>query len=217
MTNQPVDVDPGATQPAGRRRPRGSYSKGRAKRAEILHEAVRVFAESGYRGGSLKEIADRVGLSQAGLLHHFASKEHLLAEVIAVRDAEDAARLFPADQPVTGHAALERLAEQVRHNTSVPGLVQLYTTLAGEAVAEGHPAREPFTERYRALRAMLRDAVSEAQSTGDIPAEIDADAAATALIALMDGLQIQWLLDPDAVDMPAVFELFLSSLRLLAR
>ena len=47
-------------------KPRGSYSKGRAKRAEILSEAVRVFAESGYRGGSLKEIADRVGLSQAG-------------------------------------------------------------------------------------------------------------------------------------------------------
>ena len=71
------------------------------KRAEILAEAVRVFAESGYRGGSLKEIADRVGLSQAGLLHHFSSKEELLAEVIAARDA----RTARSSSPATEHSA----------------------------------------------------------------------------------------------------------------
>ncbi|MFB9319995.1 TetR/AcrR family transcriptional regulator [Cryptosporangium minutisporangium] len=212
--NQPVDVDPGApppgeAEPAGRRRPRGSYSKGRAKRAEILREAVRVFAESGYRGGSLKEIADRVGLSQAGLLHHFASKEHLLAEVIAARDAEDMARMHVQDERV----ALHRITEQVRYNTTVPGLVQLYTTLAGEAVAEGHPAHEHFAERYRSLRGLLRRAVAEAQQAGEVPGDLDPDATATTLVALMDGLQIQWLLEPDAVDMPAVFETFLALLR----
>ncbi|GAA0224449.1 TetR/AcrR family transcriptional regulator [Cryptosporangium japonicum] len=196
------------------RRPRGSYSKGRAKRAEILSEAVRVFADSGYRGGSLKEIADRVGLSQAGLLHHFTSKEQLLAEVLAERDAEDGARMFPADETLTGRQALDRMAGQVRHNTTVPGLVRLYATLSGEAVAEGHPAREPFVERYRELRALMARAVREAQDAGELPSDRDPVMLATALIAVMDGLQTQWLLEPDAVDMPAVFDTLLAALGL---
>ncbi|MFG1927123.1 TetR/AcrR family transcriptional regulator [Cryptosporangium sp. NPDC048952] len=203
-----------APEATARRRPRGSYSKGRAKRAEILSEAVRVFAESGYRGGSLKEIAERVGLSQAGLLHHFTSKEQLLAEVLAERDAEDGARMFPPGAPRTGSDALLRMAGQVRHNTTVPGLVQLYATLSGEAVAEGHPAREPFVERYRELRSLMATAVAEAQASGEVPADRDPVMIATALIAVMDGLQIQWLLEPDAIDMPAVFDTLLATLGL---
>ncbi|TQS46226.1 TetR/AcrR family transcriptional regulator [Cryptosporangium phraense] len=170
-----------------------------------------VFAESGYRGGSLKEIADRVGLSQAGLLHHFSSKEHLLAEVIALRDASDQARRFAESTP-SGRDALAGLAEQVRHNTTVPGLVQLYVTLSGEAVAEGHPAHTSFVERYRALRRYLGVAVAEGQRAGDVDPALDPAVIATALIALMDGLQIQWLLDPAAVDMPTVVESYLKSL-----
>ncbi|MFI5956211.1 TetR family transcriptional regulator [Cryptosporangium sp. NPDC051539] len=191
---------------------RGSYTKGRARRAEILHEAMAVFAESGYRGGSLKEIADRVGLSQAGLLHHFSSKEQLLAEVIALRDAEDQTRRYRSETP-SGWEALLGTADQVRHNTTVPGLVQLYATLSGEAVADGHPAHESFVDRYRTLRRYLGAAIADAQRAGDVGPGLDPETTATALIALMDGLQIQWLLDPGAVDMPGTFTAVLDLLR----
>ncbi|MDR7279191.1 TetR family transcriptional regulator [Catenuloplanes atrovinosus] len=191
------------------RRVRGSYTKGRAKRAEILRHAVVVFAESGYRGGSLKEIADGVGLTQAGLLHHFSSKEQLLAEVLDQRDDADQRRL----DGERGWAFLEAVTELVRHNATVPGLVQLYATLSGEAVAEEHPAHGFFVGRYRRIRELMADALREAKADGRLAADVDVDATAVSLVALMDGLQIQWLLDRDTVDMPAVLEAFLARLR----
>ncbi|GAB7040270.1 MULTISPECIES: TetR/AcrR family transcriptional regulator [Catenuloplanes] len=191
------------------RRARGSYTKGRAKRAEILRHAVLVFAESGYRGGSLKEIADGVGLTQAGLLHHFSSKEQLLAEVLDERDGADLSRL----DGERGWAFIQAVADLVRHNATVPGLVQLYATLSGEAVAEDHPAHAFFTDRYRRIRGLLAEALHAAKADGDVTADLDVDATTVSMIALMDGLQIQWLLDRDTVDMPAVLEAFLARLR----
>lgn len=191
------------------RRVRGSYTKGRAKRAEILRRAVVVFAESGYRGGSLKEIANGVGLTQAGLLHHFRSKEQLLAAVLDARDTEDLERL--GDQ--RGWAFLRAVTELIRHNATAPGLVQLYATLSGEAVAEDHPAHGFFADRYRRIRGLTADALTAAQADGHIAADVDVQTAAVSMIALMDGLQIQWLLDRDTIDMPGALEDYLGRLR----
>ncbi len=55
------------------RKPRGQYGKTAARRQEIVDAAVEVFGTMGYNKGSLREVADRVGMSQAGLLHHFPS------------------------------------------------------------------------------------------------------------------------------------------------
>src|SRR6187402_3711968 len=68
---------------------RGSYAKGVAKREEILERALEVIAREGYRGASVKELADAVGLSQAGLLHYFDSKEELFTEILRKRDEVD--------------------------------------------------------------------------------------------------------------------------------
>jgi AcrR family transcriptional regulator len=69
---------------------RGSYAKGRERREAILAAADEVVAERGFHRASLSTIATRVGLSDAGLLHHFASKERVaraLAEHTAFLDA----------------------------------------------------------------------------------------------------------------------------------
>ena len=65
-----------------------------------MDAAVEVFATVGYNKGSLREVADRVGMSQAGLLHHFPSKEHLLEAVLTWRD--DDARALLGDPRPTG-------------------------------------------------------------------------------------------------------------------
>ena len=74
---------------------RGSYAKGVAKREEILERALEVIAREGYRGASVKELADAVGLSQAGLLHYFDSKEELFTEIVRKRDEVDLAHYGP--------------------------------------------------------------------------------------------------------------------------
>jgi len=182
-----------------------------AARERVLGAALRAIASTGYRGSALAAIAADAGLTTAGLLHHFPSKEHLLVAVLAERDRLDGAQFQLAG--FQGLAALDRLAELVQHNAMVPGLVQAYTVLMGESVGEDHPAREWFRERYPRRRGNIAAALRAGIESGEIRAEVDCDAVAAEIIAMMDGLQVQWVLNPDQVDMAAVFANFMSGVR----
>jgi AcrR family transcriptional regulator len=163
---------------------RGPYAKGVAKRAEILRAALEVIARHGYRKTSTRELAAAAGLSEAGMLHYFGSKEKLFEEVLRARDEADRARVA-AEDPIDG------LRTVVRHNATVPGLVQLYSTFSAEAGDPEHSSHEFFVERYADLRAALADAVRARQSAGTFASDADPDTIATLLIALSDGLQVQ--------------------------
>jgi AcrR family transcriptional regulator len=192
-------------------RERGGYAKGRQRRDAILAAANEVFARRGFRGASLATIAKRVGMSEPGLLHHFASKEELLLEVLKLRDQHDDERIAQARAAHAG--PLEVVLELCRQNQERPGIVRLFTILAAESVDDDHPAHEWFLARYGDRRAVLADRLANAQRDGDIDAALDPESVASQILAMFDGLQLQWLLDPGAVDMTAVFEDFLSRLR----
>lgn len=181
------------------------------RRAEIVSAALEVFAERGYRGGSLAAVADRVGLTQQGVLHYFPSKDALLTDVLRLRDALDGREAGGADaEPVPGGlAGLEAL---VARNATRPGLVQCFTVLAGESVTDQHPAQDFFAARYRALRPQLAEML-RAELGDPGPSGLAADEASALLIAIMDGLQQQWLLDPAAISMPALVSAFAAVLR----
>lgn len=175
---------------------RGSYAKGVAKREEILDAALAVMAREGYRGTSVREIAAAVGLSQAGLMHHFASKDELFIEILRLRDEVDTA-LVMADPEV---GILDSFPLVVRHNAEVQGLVHLYVSFAAEATAPGHFARAFFVDRFDRFRQEISAEIREEQEAGKMKAGINPELAARELLALADGLQVQWLLDP-TVDM----------------
>jgi AcrR family transcriptional regulator len=143
----------------------------------------------------VRELAAAVGLSQAGLLHYFASKEELFAEILLKRDAVDHERTG-----LDTDAEVEALVSVVRHNADVPGLVQLYAQFSVEASHPDHPAHGAFVARYEEIRTLLAGDIAERQRAGTLPAHLDAVRVANLLIAVSDGLQIQWMLDP-AVDM----------------
>lgn len=181
--------------------PRG-YAKGRAKRSEILDQAMAMFGEAGYRGASLRTIATRCGLSHPGLLHHFPTKQSLLLAVLEHRDEADDAWLALGDPAGVGR--LRRLVELAALNATRRGIVELFSVLAAEATSAGHPAHAYFVRRYRASVADARRAYRQAADEGALRAGITPDAAAQQLVALMDGLQIQWLLSDCATDMAGV-------------
>lgn len=187
---------------------KGSYAKGIAKREEILTTALDVFAQKGYRGASLREIAESVGLSQAGLLHHFSSKEELFAEVLRKRD-DVAEREHQADG---GSRGLDTLIDIVRHNADVPGLVQLYATISAEAADDDHPGHPYFVARYAKLIGLVEEHVRSEQAAGRIAGSLDAAQVARIGVAVADGMQVQWMLDRSA-DMAGSLEYFLSILR----
>lgn len=185
---------------------RGAYAKGIAKREEILGAALDVIAKHGYRSASVRELADAVSLSPAGLLHYFDSKEELFTAILRKRDEVDVEAY--GDQG----SDLGMLQAVIRHNATVPGLAKLYTQLAADATDPEHPAREFFLTRAAGLKATFRDAVVRAQERGEIRAELDPDWVATAVHALADGLQSMWLLDPE-LDMAAQLRNFIDALR----
>lgn len=192
------------------------------RRAEIVAAALEVFAERGYRAGSLAAVAERVGLTQQGVLHYFPSKDALLTEVLRLRDALDGPDLAdtePADTGPgdtgpggSGPASLAGIEALAARNATRPGLVQCFTALAGESVTDQHPAQDFFAARYRALRPQLA-ALLRAELGDPGPSGLTAGQASALLIALMDGLQQQWLLEPAAVDMPGLVSAFANVLR----
>lgn len=178
--------------------PRG-YAKGRATRRQILDEAMTLFGEVGYRSASLREIAARCGISHPGLLHHFANKEALLGAVLEHRDALDAER-FPNERG-SGTDRLQTLVDVVEHNAQVPGIVELFAALSTEAVAPDHPAHGYFVRRYAKTRAALADSLEVTRAQGVLRDGVDPELAAAVIVAVMDGLQVQWLLDRASIDM----------------
>lgn len=180
---------------------RGSYAKGTARREEILQTALDVFARQGYRGTSLRDVAREVGISLPGLMHHFESKEHLLTAILRKRDEANVQRY---DDTESGDE-IDTLVRIVGHNRHVPGLVQLYLTLAAAASVAEHPARGFFEHHFDELGGKLVTAIRARQASGDARPDLDPEHAARTLIAVADGLQLRWALDP-SIDMAADLE-----------
>ncbi|WP_329390964.1 TetR/AcrR family transcriptional regulator [Streptomyces sp. NBC_01351] len=179
------------------------------RREQIVLAALEVIAERGYRGASLATVAERVGLTQQGLLHYFPTKEALLVAVLEERDRWDTGG---GSRAAAGSWRLDLLDSLVEYNAMRPGIVQTFSALLGESVTEGHPAREFFTERYEQVRREMAS-VLRAEFGERLPSGLTPEQAAPLLAAVSDGLQFQWLLAPESVDMPASFRAFLTLLR----
>lgn len=174
---------------------RRGYRKGAERRAQILDEMIRMVASHGVDASSLRSVADALGITHAALRHYFPSRDELLLAVYHEHEVRSQA------DPERVKSAIGDMRDSAVRNRAVPGLVQLYTTLSADAVQEGHPAtREFMRERFAALRAELAEWIRADQAAGRIRDDLDAVDLASLGIAASDGLQVQWLLDPDAVD-----------------
>lgn len=210
---RPRDKDMSITtsaSPRGGGKPRGTYAKTEQKRLTILDAALEVFAESGYRSGSLREVAAKVGMSEAGLLHHFPNKSSLLAAVLDHRD-DHSAELINLS-PEAGVESLRGLVALTQYNMTIPGVIELYCTLSAEATSAAHPAHQYFVNRYEYVRGIITRAFEVMESRGELREGVNPRVAARGTIALLDGLQVQWLLDPTSVDMAEDVRVYLDSL-----
>lgn len=186
----------------GEVRGKKGYAKGRVKKREILAAAMAMFAEVGYRGTSLREVAARVGLTHTGVLHHYPTKEALLQAVLAYRDEVDREWLGLAE--TSGLETLQRMVTLVGRNTKRRHMVELFCVLSAESAPVQHAAHEFFASRYRGIVKELTAAYDEVQQAGGLREGLDSRVAAQQLVAVMDGAQLQWLLDEASIDMVEV-------------
>lgn len=196
--------------PARRRpgRPRGQDSS--VVRKAVLRAAIELIAEHGYAATSMAQVAEAAGISPSGLAHHFPSKKALLGAVLDHRDAMDSLAEDTGEGPWKVFDGLVSLAQV---NSGRRQLVALYMTMIGEAASPAHPARPWMERHYQTTLLLLEEAVHEGQQQGAIHADAPAQHLARATVALMDGLQVQWLLDPQ-VDMVAEMRAHVEALKL---
>jgi len=176
---------------------RRSYPKGVRRRQQILDSAIALLAQRGVDRTSLRTMGEAIGMSHTALRHYFSSRDELLVEAYRTHEARAADEAPPA----ADESAVGLIIAAAERNRSIPGLVELYATLTTDALQEQHAAAREFVrDRFASLRAELAARIESGQRAGRIAADIEPREAAALVIAASDGLQIQWLLDPGAVD-----------------
>jgi AcrR family transcriptional regulator len=183
-----------------------SNRRGAARRQQILDAAVELFARRGYRGGGLLELAERVGISHVGILHHFGSKEDLLKAVMARRDQilDGLAREYSG----TGIVGLT----SIRVPSEPEILTRLATVLQAENLNPDDPLHDYFIERHQRIRAVIAGEIRAGQERGDIRSDIDPDVKAVEIVAFAIGIETQWLLTPDVIDRDKIHQSFARAL-----
>ncbi|WP_454295776.1 TetR/AcrR family transcriptional regulator [Salana multivorans] len=185
---------------------RGPYAKSRGTREAILEAALEVFASSGYRAGSVASIAEKIGMTEAGIAYHFPTKVALLDAVLIHRDERSREIAQVGEDAVTALRGVVRLARRL---DSARGLVELYSVVSAEAVNPEHPAHQHFVRQREKSREIFGVAFAELAERGLLAPGLPARLAADICSSHLDGVQVQWLLAPGDVDLPGQVELLL--------
>ena len=207
--------------PARRRGPGRPRAGSEDKRARILNEAVVLFGEHGYAGTSLADIANAADISKAGLLHHFSSKDELFTKVLERRDREDALSILVespavdddatevpvdtvgnldtlevagvADLDGNPWALLERYIELLERNVAHRDLTAIYTATAVSVLDAEHPAHRWMANHLNGAVERFESSFEAGKTAGLVDPQMPSRLVARSLVALIDGLQLQWL------------------------
>ncbi|CAJ1498615.1 TetR/AcrR family transcriptional regulator [[Mycobacterium] holstebronense] len=174
-------------------------AKGEDRRQRILLAAEHLLARNGWRNTSLAQIARNAGVSAAGLLHHFASKEQLLHAVLDARDADDD---IHADRSGDLIEEIQRVAERF---TRAPEMVGTFTVLLAENVLPEAPLHDRMLHRYRSALEIVADLIRRGMDDGRYRTDLNATVKAAEIIAFINGMEMSWLLDP-SIPLTEVFE-----------
>jgi AcrR family transcriptional regulator len=190
---------------AGQRRYATLFAKGEDRRHRILAVAQRLITRNGGRGTTLSQIAQEAGVTTAGLLHHFESKEQLLHAVLDARDADDIAHVDMAGDVIE---QLERVTERFERS---PDLIGLFTVLLTENLNPDAPLHGRFLSRYQDGLAIVAEGIRRGQRAGRYRTDLDPAVKAVEIIAFLYGMETSWLLDP-SIPVTDVFRGYASTL-----
>jgi AcrR family transcriptional regulator len=165
-------------------------AKGDDRKVRILEVAERLLARNGWRNTSLAQIAKEAGVSPAGLLHHFESKEHLLNAVLDARDDDDDEH---ADR--TGDLVTEICKVAARYDRA-PDLVGTFTVLLIENIRPDAPLHDRLVKRQQAAVGIVAELIGRAQHAGVYRQDFDPAIKAVEILAFINGMETAWLLDP---------------------
>jgi AcrR family transcriptional regulator len=163
------------------------------KRAEILGAAIRCFIRDGFRGASTTDICAEAGISPGHLYHYFPSKVAIIEAMIDMGLARAAAHF---ENILAAPDVIEALLADIEESSLRFRPAQILN-LDGLAEAARNPEFAKIIERHTtAVRRMWSDFLRQAQSRGRVDPELDPEATANILIALIDGSRAMPIRDP---------------------
>lgn len=187
-----------------------------ARQAEIIAAALRLAQARSPGAITTAELAGAVGLSQGALFKHFSTKDAVWLAAMDWVAEHLLATLTSAAQQANGPVdALQRVFEaHVAFCISNPGVPRVIFHELQQ------PADSPIKQKVRGLmqgyRQLLLSLMRLAAQRGEVSPTLDAPAAATLFVGLVQGLVMQSMLsgqvDQMAVDGPPVFQLFLRAM-----
>ena len=180
-----------------------------------------LFGEHGYAGTSLADIANAADISKAGLLHHFSSKDEHFAKVLERRDREDALSIL-VESPTSGEdvvdapvdtvgnvdtlevaatpdidvdpwSLLDRYIELLERNVAHRDLTAIYTATAVSVLDAAHPAHRWMANHLNGAVERFEASFEAGKAAGLVDPQMPSRLVARSLVALTDGLQLQWL------------------------
>jgi AcrR family transcriptional regulator len=184
-----------------RPQPRARQQRGVRTEEAILQATLRLLAARGVQGTSLDLLAEEVGVAKSSILWHFGSKEELLLRVTE-RVFEEVTRgpvrdiLALPTLEARGEATWRFYSDAVRRR---PELFRVMSYLLFEAI-EGRPElRTRLRQLYRGRRQLFAEGLR-----GVVQDEAQRRRLAALSVAAFDGIFLQWLLDPEALDLEAL-------------
>ena len=169
-----------------------------ARRRQILAAAAECFARQGFHRTSMQDVVRRARLSPGAIYRYFASKDDIIAAIAAERHERELAWIAAAGAADGADSALAGLARALFAPLREPderAERRVGVQLWAEALRDPriHALVRRGVDRPRRRLAVL---VRAAQGRGDLPAGVDPDAVARAMIALFQGFVLQQAWDP---------------------
>lgn len=169
----------------GKRKSSAAPRDTQRRREELVEIACRVFAEKGFEGATLQDIADEFGVLKGSLFHYIQSKDDLLYEIIegVYLGAEDEIWSIAGGSGTAVSRLRELIIAYVRYITDHQPAVTVWL----HDLTALDPARRRMIRKYEEHdRRRLVDLVTEAQQEGGIAADADPQLVALALLGAMN-------------------------------
>ena len=183
------------------------YKKSKISIASIVDAAMRVLARQGYARTSLMDIASEVGMSKGAVHYHFPTKEALMGQVL--QTACDAVATRTRDAWVEGGNPLEALRSAVRvlwrARAELSDEAKVVADLLAQSLHE-HALRPPLAQYYRFASAQVEEHLAGHLNALGLQPKIHISKIPRVLHAMLDGLMMQKIVDPDAVPEEFVIE-----------
>jgi AcrR family transcriptional regulator len=199
-----AQVSESGTPARGDLRPR--RPKGEAQRERIVAAAVDLLAAKGFRGTTIAELAEQVGMTHPNLIYYFGSKERLLREVVAERERREGPGFYATlDSDTSFFDGLNGVANLVVDNAV---FTRLFVVLGAENLDPDDPLHDFFVDRYKRARHFTEAGLRADQRMGRIRPDVDIAQIGNEVVATLMGLEIQWLMDPESIDLVRAMEAY---------